>query len=86
MSRRIVCNHAFHAYPNQKLGRAIRTQRYRFVEWKKQGEPPESAELELYGYEKDSRETKNFAADRPEVVKEMRTILAKYPEAVARKP
>lgn len=81
-----VRDHAFHAFPNQKLGRAIRTERYRFVEWKKQGEPPESAELELYDYVSDPLETKNLADDRPQVVKEMRTILAKYPDALPRKP
>ncbi|MEQ1825564.1 MAG: sulfatase [Pirellula sp.] len=79
-----VRDHAFHCYPNAKLGRAIRTERYRMVEWKIQGKPPESAELELYDYERDPHETKNLAAEMPEVVKQLRETLAKYPEAVAR--
>jgi len=37
--------------------------------------------LELYDYEADSDETKNLAADKPEVVAQLRAILAKQPEA-----
>ncbi len=43
-----VRDYAYHAFPKEKLGRAIRTERYRLVEWKVPGAPPGSAEIELY--------------------------------------
>lgn len=76
-----VRDHAYHAYPKAKMGRAIRTERYRLVEWKKPGAPAATAELELYDYEADPLETKNLAAEQPDVVKQLRAILAKHPEA-----
>ena len=79
-----VRDHAFHCYPKQKLGRAIRTERYRLVEWKQPGAPTDTAVLELYDYQDDPSESKNLAAERPGVVKSMRGILAKYTEAVQR--
>ncbi len=78
-----VRDHAYHVYPKEKLGRAIRTERYRFVEWREVGAPEESAELELYDYESDPNETRNLAADQPQVVTEMRATLAKYPRPIA---
>jgi iduronate 2-sulfatase len=72
----------FHAYPRpQAMGRAVRTERYRLVEWKKIGEPADTAVLELYDYQSDPEETRNLAADRPEVVAQLRAILARLPEA-----
>ncbi len=79
-----VRDHVFHCFPKSKLGRAIRTERYRLVEWKAPHEPPESAELELYDYHNDPLETKNWATQHPEIVKQLRTILARYPEAVSK--
>ncbi len=76
-----VREHAFHAYPKQKLGRAIRTARYRLVEWKQQDAAVESAEIELYDYRLDPLETKNQATDQPEVVRHLQSILATYPKA-----
>lgn len=71
-----------HVYPRgNRLGRAVRTERYRLVEWKTIGAAPESAELELYDYEKDPLETENIAVERPDVIAELRAILAKQPEA-----
>ena len=77
-----VRDHAYHCFPKRQMGRAIRTERYRLIEWKQPGASPDSAELELYDYEKDPLETKNLAAEQPETVQELRAILARHPEAV----
>ncbi len=80
-------DHVMHVYPRNApgtgpvIGRAIRTERYRLVEWKKIGAPADSAEIELYDYEADPLETENYAAQQPDVVKELRAILARHPEA-----
>lgn len=76
-----VRDHSYHCYPKGKLGRAIRTERYRLVEWKKPGAPPGTAELELYDYQSDPLETTNLAGEKPEVVERLRDLLAGYPEA-----
>ena len=75
-------DHAIHVYPRgQRLGRAIRTERYRLVEWKAPGGDPTTAEFELYDYRDDPGETKNVAAVRPAVVAPLRALLATHPEA-----
>jgi len=75
-------DHAIHVYPrNDLLGRAIRTDRYRLVEWKKPGADAATAEFELYDYESDPNETKNLASENPEIVGELRKFLATHPEA-----
>lgn len=79
-----VRDHAYHAYPRKKLGRAIRTERYRLVEWRSFGDSGEAAEYELYDYETDPLETRNLAAEKPEVIAAMKRTLAGYPPAVAR--
>jgi iduronate 2-sulfatase len=79
-----VKDHVLHAFPRrQGIGNAIRTERYRLVEWKAPGAPAESAEFELYDYKTDPNETKNLAAEKPEVVKNLRALLAKHPEPKA---
>jgi iduronate 2-sulfatase len=75
-----IRNHAFHCFPKQTLGRAIRTERYRLVEWKKPSTAPDTAEIELYDYKTDPLETKNLASEQTEVVNQLRGMLAKYPE------
>jgi iduronate 2-sulfatase len=81
-------DYATHVYPrvgpNQQrlLGRAVRTARYRLVEWKAFGAAPETAELELYDYTSDPLETENLAASQPAVVAELRSLLAQQPEAL----
>jgi iduronate 2-sulfatase len=80
-------DHAIHVYPRSRpevgsvLGRAIRTERHRLVEWKKPGASADTAEFELYDYQIDPLETKNLAAEQPEVVAKLRALLAKHPEA-----
>ena len=79
-----VRDHAFHAYPRRRLGRAIRTERYRLVEWRNPGDAENTAEYELYDYRDDPHETRNHAADRPEVVRQLSGTLAGYPVPVRR--
>ncbi len=75
-------DHAIHVYPRgQGLGRAIRTDRYRLVEWKPVGAAADKAVFELYDYQTDPLETKNLASEQPAVVTELRALLAKHPEA-----
>ena len=78
-----VRDHAYHAYPKRKLGRAIRTERYRMVQWlgfDGRGE----AEYELYDYLQDPNETRNLAAEQPAILKELQSKLATYPKPVPR--
>ncbi|MDX2036907.1 MAG: sulfatase-like hydrolase/transferase [Isosphaeraceae bacterium] len=71
-----------HVYPRGKrLGRAIRTERHRLVEWKPIGAPASEAEFELYDYATDPLETRNLAAEQPEVVARLQALLARHPEA-----
>jgi iduronate 2-sulfatase len=77
----------FHVYPRNPrdkgpiLGRAVRTERYRLVEWKAAGGPPDSAEIELHDYKTDPAETRNLAKEKPDVVAKLRKLLAEQPEA-----
>ena len=74
--------HAYHCYPKgNRLGRAIRTARYRLVEWKSSNDG-EAAEYELYDYETDPLEKKNLASVLPETVREIGRVLAEHPEPV----
>lgn len=77
-----VRDYAYHAFDRGgRMGRAIRTDRYRLVEWKEIGAPRESADIELYEYSDGPVEARNVAADYPDVVKELRAILDDQPEA-----
>jgi iduronate 2-sulfatase len=75
-------DHVIHVYPRGKrIGRAIRTARWRLVEWKEPGAAADTAELELYDYQADPGETRNQAGEQPAVVTELRSLLALHPEA-----
>ncbi len=75
-------DHVIHVYPRNKLlGRAIRTDRHRLVEWKAPGADAATAEFELYDYQADPGETRNLAAEQPAVVQRLRALLATHPEA-----
>ena len=77
----------FHVYPRSTselgwlLGRAVRTERYRLVEWRKPGAGADGALLELYDYAEDPDEARNLATGQPEVVQRLRALLAAQPEA-----
>ena len=81
-----VRDHAYHAYPKKKLGRAIRTERYRMVAWQSLGASQKTTEYELYDYETDPLETTNLAEDHPDVVEKLKAVLATYPKPVPRTP
>jgi iduronate 2-sulfatase len=71
-----------HVFPRgERLGRAVRTARYRLVEWKPPGADASQAVFELYDYQADPQETKNLADEQPETVAQLRTLLAAQPEA-----
>jgi iduronate 2-sulfatase len=83
---RRVRQHAYHAYPRSKLGRAIRTARYRLVVWGDTPGTPADVTVELYDYETDPLETQNVASRHPEIVAELRATLDQYPQPVRRSP
>lgn len=77
-----VRDHAYHAFPKAKLGRAIRTGRYRLVEWR--GNDNKAPEYELYDFQTDPHESQNKAGSEPAVVARLNAILAKYPDPIPR--
>ncbi|PRD48992.1 iduronate-2-sulfatase [Sphingobacterium haloxyli] len=75
-----VRDHAYHSFPRGgRLGRAIRTDRYRMVEWKKIGQTTGTVEYELYDYQHGLREVENIAKERQDVLKALQAILARHP-------
>lgn len=81
-----VRGHAFHAYPRgRKLGRAIRTERYRLVEWKNHRDSNVQVDYELYDYKSDPWETQNHFETKPKVAEKLKAVLAGYPAPKSRK-
>jgi iduronate 2-sulfatase len=80
-----VKDHVYHAFPRPRpgkgewLGRAIRTERYRLVEWRPADGSAAEAEFELYDYQTDPQELVNEANAHPETVAELAKILARHP-------
>ena len=77
-----VRDHAYHVFPRGKLGRAVRTERYRLVEWRSTGKSNEDAEYELYDYKTDPLETVNKVSSQPGVASQLKAILDRYPAPV----
>lgn len=76
-----IRDHAYHAFPHGNyIGRAIRTDRYRMVEWKNWDNDSDVL-YELYDYKMDPLETKNIASDNIEVLNKMKIIIDSHPEA-----
>jgi len=79
-----VRDHAYHCFPRGgKLGRAIRTDRYRLVDWRPLGKSDAAPVFELYDYQSGAVETVNLADEKPDVVAKLRSILARHPEPQA---
>jgi len=80
-------DHVYHAFPRPRpgqgewLGRAIRTARYRYVQWLPFGAPPPQPDIELYDYETDPLESVNIAAEQPALVARFQALLDQYPAA-----
>ena len=80
-------DHTIQVYPRSKegvgqvLGRSIRTDRYRLVEWKAWEPQENSADLELYDYHQDPLETKNIASAQPQLVAQLQALLGTHPAA-----
>lgn len=76
-----VRDHVIHVYPRGgKLGRAIRTARYRLVQWNNIGADEEDAIYELYDYEKDPLETQNYFDSQGNVAEKLIELLRSHPE------
>lgn len=77
-----VRDHAYHAYPHGGyIGRAIRTERYRLVEWRSWDDPSDVL-YELYDYEMDPLETRNIASEEPDLLTQLIDILDRHPDPV----
>jgi len=77
-----IRDHITHCYPRSKrFGWAIRTERYRLVQW---GDPtkPDACEYELYDFQRDPIEKVNLADQHPEIVAELHKKFAAYPPPV----
>jgi len=79
----LVRDHAYHTYPrkkNQLIGCAIRTERYRMVAWVDVVNPVSEPIYELYDYQQDPLETVNIADQNPQVLEQLKGILASHPD------
>jgi iduronate 2-sulfatase len=86
-----VKDHVYHAFPRPRpekkkgewLGRAIRTERYRYVEWRPFGTTDEKSDVELYDYTADPLETENLAPRHPDLCVQLQKLLDQHPAPVA---
>ncbi|WP_231741829.1 sulfatase-like hydrolase/transferase [Stieleria varia] len=76
-----VRDHAIGVYPRSgRLGRAIRTQDYRLVQWRRFGADESEDLYELYDYVNDPLETENRIDQLPTVAAELKALLAQHPD------
>jgi iduronate 2-sulfatase len=61
--------YSFHGR-GQLMGRTLRTDRYRFVQWRHR-KTGEVAQVELYDHQDDPAESKNVAGEHPELVERL---------------
>jgi iduronate 2-sulfatase len=69
--------------PGQYEGSALRTDRYRLVEWV-DTKTDNTAQIELYGHATDPQENVNVAGEKPEVVERLQTQLHALEQQQAR--
>jgi iduronate 2-sulfatase len=88
-----VKDYVYHAFPRPRpdkggewLGRAIRTERYRYVEWRPFGRSDEKSDVELYDYTTDPLETENLAPRHPDLCAQFQQLLDRQPAAAAPLP
>jgi len=82
-----VKDHVYHVAPRPRpelqdgvwLGRAIRTERYRYVKWLPFKPTRAEPGIELYDYATDPHETVNVAAQHPEIVAQLHALLERQP-------
>lgn len=82
-----VKDHVYHVSPRPRrelpdgewLGRAIRTERYRYVKWLPFQPTTAEPGIELYDYVTDPHETVNVAAQHPEIVAQLQALLDRQP-------
>ncbi|MCB1120568.1 MAG: sulfatase [Verrucomicrobiae bacterium] len=77
--RKRIREYAYHSFPKGgRIGRAIRNDRYRMVEW---ADEAGDVVYELYDYKEDPLEKVNIADSNPAVLKKMQALLAHEPQA-----
>lgn len=76
-----IGDHVYHCYPRgNKMGRAIRTQRYRLIQWFHMNDPKADFDYELYDYQNDPLEKVNIAKSNTKILNELLNLLKKHPE------
>ena len=75
-------DHAYHSFiRGGYLGEAIRTLQYRMVRWTHTRDASKEVLYELYDYQNDPHETKNWASEKQEIVLELERQLNGHPKA-----
>jgi len=78
-----IRDYAYHTFNRgNRNGRAIRSARYRLIEWLPFGKSATEAIYELYDFQEDPLETRNIADSDPAALAQMKALLAREPAAV----